>query len=245
HSHNLTSSFEDTNPCVGEIVLAFYSVLFSYEGWNGIGYTVEENKNVKRNLLLGIFLGVPCVTGCYVLVNIAYFAGLSKSQVLSSPATALTLAQSTIGDAGLVLIPLMVAVSTIGAATGAVYAGSRVMYTTARDGNLIETLSLLHNKFQTPVMALIVQGLLTCLLIVIGSIGHLIDGLTTLMWVFYGLVFVGLLVMRFTRRQETRPFKSSGPFLIYIYVLMLSGNHEYIPTYGNNHDKAQETKRQV
>ena len=50
------------------------------------------------------------------------------------------LAQSTIGDPGLVLIPLMVAISTMGAATGGVYAGSRVMYTTARDGDLIETL---------------------------------------------------------------------------------------------------------
>ena len=56
----------------------------------------------------------------------------------------------------------MVAISTIGAATGGVYAGSRVMYTTARDGNLIETLSLLHNKFQTPVMALIVQVCNAC-----------------------------------------------------------------------------------
>ena len=60
----------------------------------------------------------------------------------------------------------MVAISTIGAATGGVYAGSRVMYTTARDGNLIETLSLLHNKFQTPVMALIVQVYLIYSLIV-------------------------------------------------------------------------------
>ena len=68
-----------------------------------------------------------------------------------------TLAQSTIGDAGLVLVPLMVAVSTIGAATAAMYSGSRVTFTTARDGNMIGTLSLLHNKFQTPIMALIVQ----------------------------------------------------------------------------------------
>ena len=51
----------------------------------------------------------------------------------------------------------MVAVSTIGAATAAMYSGSRVTFTTARDGNMIGTLSLLHNKFQTPIMALIVQ----------------------------------------------------------------------------------------
>ena len=32
---------------MGDITLAFYSVMFSYDGWNGIGYTVEENKNSK------------------------------------------------------------------------------------------------------------------------------------------------------------------------------------------------------
>ena len=73
-----------------------------------------------------------------------------------------TLAQSTIGDAGLVLVPLMAAVSTIGAATAAMYSGSRVTFTTARDGDMIGTLSLLHNKFQTPIMALIVQVNHTC-----------------------------------------------------------------------------------
>lgn len=68
-----------------------------------------------------------------------------------------TLAQSTLGDAGLVVIPLMVAISTIGAATGGMYAGSRVHYTTARDGNFMELFSLIQNKFQTPITALLFQ----------------------------------------------------------------------------------------
>lgn len=39
--------------------------------------------------MFGIFIGVPCVMVCYICVNIAYFAGLSKSDILLSQATAL------------------------------------------------------------------------------------------------------------------------------------------------------------
>ena len=219
HSRNFTSSFEDTSTCVGDITLAFYSVTFSYDGWNGIGYTVEENKNSKRNLLLGILLGVPSVTVCYILVNVAYFAGLSKADILSSPATALTLAHSSIGDAGLVLIPLMVAVSTIGSATAGVFSGSRLAYTTARDGNLMNVFGLIHNKFRTPIMAVIAQGALTAiLLLAVGNIGQLIDGTSIILSLFYALVFAGILIMRFTRKEVERPFKVL--FLIPIAMLL-------------------------
>ena len=34
-------------------------------------------------------IGLPVVIVCYLFVNIAYFAGLTKSELLSSPATAL------------------------------------------------------------------------------------------------------------------------------------------------------------
>lgn len=239
HNSNFTSSFEGTSTCVGEIVLAFYSVAFSYDGWNGIGYTVEENKNSKRNLLLGVLIGVPCVTVCYLSVNIAYIAGLSKSELLSSPATALTLAQSTLGDAGLVIIPLMVAISTIGSATAGVFSGSRIAYTTARDGNLMNVFGLIHNKFQTPIVAVIIQGVITAfLLMVAGSIGRLIDGLTTLGAINFTLVFVGLLIMRITRRDEQRPFKVwfvipvmmalTFAFLAVVPIILVSNERVYL-----------------
>lgn len=45
--------------------------------------------DLYRNLPLGMIIGLSVVTFCYIFVNVAYFAGLSKSEFLSSPATAL------------------------------------------------------------------------------------------------------------------------------------------------------------
>ena len=70
---------------------------------NVLSYTVEESRNIEklvitilidincvnRNLPRGILIGLPIVIVCYLFVNIAYFAGLSKSEMLSSTATAL------------------------------------------------------------------------------------------------------------------------------------------------------------
>lgn len=43
---------------------------------------------VPRNLPLSIVIGIPLVTGCYVLANIGYFAVLSKAEILASHAVA-------------------------------------------------------------------------------------------------------------------------------------------------------------
>ena len=41
----------------------------------------------------------------------------------------------------------------------------------------------------------------------VGSIDVLIDGFSVLMWIFYGLVFAALLVLRVTRPKDKRPYK--------------------------------------
>ena len=61
------------------------------------------------------------------------------------------------GKAGLVLIPLLVSVSTLGGAASSMYAGPRQMLVAAREGSMPEVLSCIHNKFKTPVPAIIFQ----------------------------------------------------------------------------------------
>ena len=51
----------------------------------------------------------------------------------------------------------MVALSTIGTSCIGVYVGSRILYTTARDGNFLELFATVHNRFKTPVASIICQ----------------------------------------------------------------------------------------
>ena len=42
----------------------------------------------NRNLPLAIIIGIPLVSVCYVLVNIAYFSAMTATELLQSPAVA-------------------------------------------------------------------------------------------------------------------------------------------------------------
>ena len=54
-----------------------------------MNYTIEETKNLGRNLPLSLLIGIPIVTVCYLLVNISYFAVLSYEEILKADAVAL------------------------------------------------------------------------------------------------------------------------------------------------------------
>ncbi len=65
--------------------------------------------------------------------------------------------KATLGTPGLVIIPLIVSISTFGAANATVYNSSRVIFVGAREGVLPDFLSGLHATAKTPVVSLLLQ----------------------------------------------------------------------------------------
>ena len=58
--------------------------MFSYEGWNGLNFVSQELKDPTRNFPIVICVGIPLVTICYLLVNIAYFTVMTADEMLAS-----------------------------------------------------------------------------------------------------------------------------------------------------------------
>lgn len=52
-----------------------------------------------------------------------------------------------------------------------------------------------------------------------GSMSQLINGLSVSEWIFYGLIFLSCIIMRFTRRNYKRPFKVSDKPSMFTYKL--------------------------
>lgn len=63
----------------------------------------------------------------------------------------------TIGTAGLVLVPLFVAVSTFGSSNGSIFTASRLIFVGAREGELPDVLSGLHVTAKTPIPSILLQ----------------------------------------------------------------------------------------
>jgi APA family basic amino acid/polyamine antiporter len=70
-------------------------------------------------------------------------------------------------------------------------------------------------------MALIVQGLWTCVLCVSGSYSQLLDYIICVELIFYILTIASLFVLRVKRPNADRPYKAIGyPVLPAIYIMM-------------------------
>ena len=73
---------------IGGVILAFYSSLYAYGGWNYLNFITEEMQNPHKNLPRAIIISLPLVTFIYVMANLAYFTVLSPREFLASNAVA-------------------------------------------------------------------------------------------------------------------------------------------------------------
>ncbi|KAG7468298.1 hypothetical protein MATL_G00141550 [Megalops atlanticus] len=219
NTQNLTNTFEGASTSFGAIGLAFYNGLWAYDGWNQLNFITEELKDPYRNLPLAIIIGIPLVSVCYVLVNIAYFSVMTPTEVLQSPAVAVTFGDRVLYPMSW-LVPLFVVFSTFGAANGSCFTAGRLTYVAGREGHMVKILSYISLKRYTPSPALIFNGILAIFYILPADINTLINYFSFAQWAFYGLTALALIVMRFTRKELNRPVKV--PIVIAGLVVLVS-----------------------
>ncbi|XP_010794700.1 b(0,+)-type amino acid transporter 1 [Notothenia coriiceps] len=206
NTENLSNAFEGSSTSVGTIGLAFYNGLWAYDGWNQLNFITEELKDPFRNLPLAIIIGIPLVSVCYVLVNVAYFTVLSPTELLLSPAVAVTFGDRVLYPLSWI-VPLFVVFSTFGSANGSCFTAGRLAYVSGREGHMVKILSYISLKRYTPAPALIFNGILASIYIIPSDINTLINYFSFAQWGFYGLTALALIVMRYTRKELHRPVK--------------------------------------
>lgn len=216
HFHN---PFEGSTTSTKNIALAFYSGLWAYDGWSTVVSVTEEVKNPEINILRSIVIAVPLVTGVYFMMNVAYMAVLTISEMESATAVAVDFGDRVLGPMKFI-IPLGVAISTFGCALSIQFSVARFCFVAGREGHMIEMFSYVHLLRLTPAPAVAIQGIISFLCIIVGNINTLIDFASFLIWIFYGVAMVALILMRFTKRNVYRPYKV--PIVIPILIIFVA-----------------------
>lgn len=205
HTENFDRAFEG-NYSAGQVALAFYSGLFAFGGWNYLNFVTEELQDPFKNLPRAIWIAMPMVTIIYVMANLAYFAVVSKMELLSNPAVAAVFGDRLFGNWSWV-IPVFVALSTFGGVNGVLFTSARLFATGAQEGHMPAFFTLFHIEKQTPIPSLIFTCFFSLLMLTTSNVFDLINYFSQTLWLSVGVSVVGMLWLRRTRPEIPRPIK--------------------------------------
>ncbi|CAF1284776.1 unnamed protein product [Rotaria sordida] len=200
------------------ISLAFYSGLWAYGGWSSLNSVTEELKNPKRNLWLSIVLALSSVIILYLLTNISYFTVMNKAELLSSDTVAMTWGEAVLGPVVRTL-PILVSFSALGSATATIYCSSRYFMVGARYGYLPKIFSCIQKQRLTPLPSIMLMTIISIIYCIPTNIEHLIDFVSFVAWVFFGLTFVATICCKFTKAEAYRAIKVPIPVIIFMILV--------------------------
>lgn len=212
----------DGTVLIGAMAAAMVGSIFSSDSWNNVTFIAGEIKNPQKNIGLSLFLGTSIVTLIYISANLMYLYVLPMQEIAfaENDRVAITAANAVLGNAGTIVIAVMIMISTFGCNNGLILAGSRVYYTMAKDGLFFKKTAEL-NKNEVPAYGLWIQCLVASLLCLSGKYGDLLTMVSFIVVIFYILTIIGIFILRKKEPDTPRPYKAFGyPVLPAMYIIM-------------------------
>jgi APA family basic amino acid/polyamine antiporter len=209
------------------ITAVFTSMLaafWAYQGWAAVGYIGGEVKNAKRNIPLGLIIGVFIIITIYLLVNTAYLSLLSVPQLEAiynsqDKIAAVEAVRQFWGNGGAIFISVLITVTTLSAMHATILSSCRMYYAMAKEGLFFRSVANL-NKAHVPAVSMWYQGVWACVLVLSGTFDQLTDMIIFAVFIYYGATAFGVFVLRKKMPDAPRPYKVWGyPFIPAIVVL--------------------------
>src|SRR5438128_9773809 len=183
-------------------------VFFAYIGFDAISTAAEETKNPQRTLPIGSVGGLAICTVIYMIVG-AVLTGMV-------PYTELGVADplsKALNSAGFTTMGWIVALGAIISMSAVLlvfqYGQPRIFFAMGRDGLLPPWAARVHARTRVPYITPLITGISVGLWSLIGDAGETYN-LTNIGTLFaFILVCIGVLVLRHTYRDCTRPFRVS------------------------------------
>lgn len=207
---------------IGLVGVAMVGSLFSSDAWNSVTLIASEVKNPKRNVALSLFFGTLLVTVIYILLNVVYVGVLPMKDIAMAPADRVAASASyyIFGEAGAILIAVMIMISTFGCNNGLILSGARVYYTMAEDRLFFPKTAKL-NRHGVPGYAIWIQCIWASLLCLSGTYSDLLNYIIFVVLLFYMLTIAGIYILRKRHPDVPRTYKAPGyPVLPAIYILL-------------------------
>ena len=182
---------------LGNTAAALMLVVFSYMGFDRVGYVGDEMKNPRRAIPLSLIIGLGLVIVVYILTILIYHRTLGMEGVRNSTIVASDMARVLMGSTGAGFIAVLVMISTTGSINGTMMAAPRVYYAMAKDGLFFKWLNYVHPTYRTPSRAILAHCLWgSVILIVRGTFETIVAGMVFAVLIFYAFTTAALFILR-------------------------------------------------
>ena len=201
--------------------VALIACLLAYDGWVQLSFVAGEIRNPQRNVLLALALGSAVCIVIYVLANVAYLRVLSIPEIAASQHVGAAAAEQVLGTRGGALVSLIILISIIGTLNGCFLTSPRVYFAQARDGLFFKKFAEVQPRYLTPGFAICAQGAWAVVLVVTGSYETLMDYALFALWLSYGLMIAGVIILRRAQPDLPRPYRMWGyPFTAILFLVI-------------------------
>ncbi len=232
--HGSASHFVEPAPAgwsgglVGNFGAALVLSLWAYKGWEAVTFSSGEIKNPRRNIPVGLIAGTAVVVVLYLATNLAYLYIFPAGEIAKSSRIAADVMEMVAGPVGATLVAGVILCSITGAANGNVLTAPRVFFAMARDGLFFRKFAEVHPKLLTPYVSIVATGAWAAVLSVTGTFEQLATYVVFGQWIFFGLTVGAVMVLRRTRPQIERPYRTWGypvtPVIFIAAALYISGS---------------------
>jgi APA family basic amino acid/polyamine antiporter len=197
--------------------VAMVAVVLCYDGWPSISHVSGEIRDPNRNIPRSLGLGLGAVVAIYCMANVAYLRVLPVEVVASTDRAAAAVAERTLGHSGGIILSVTIMLSITGAINGLIMTVPRLCFAMARDRLMFHKLAVIHSRYQTLSVGIVVQAVWAAILVLTGSFETLAPYGMIAAWFFYGLTVAGVIVLRRKYPDHPRPYRMWGypvtPFL--------------------------------
>lgn len=190
---------------------AFIVLLFTYGGFDMALIPAGECKDTRRDLPFALFTGLAVITTVYVLLQVV--AMRTVPDLAQSERPLADAARTLIGPVGAAFIALGAMVSTSGYLSAQLIGVPRLTFALAQRGDFPPAFGAVHEKFRTPYVSIVVWGVLTFLLALLGNFIWNVSLSGAARLLTYGLACAALIRLRRLRPGAAAFRLPAGPFV--------------------------------